>query len=400
MIVVRFLSLILWLFMIPFCIGLIPMPWIPKEKRSIGVVLVAGYFIMLPLCWLVTVPCILLVKYYSFLVMVRWFTVVLAVAAVAGIGIGILSYKKGNPVTGIPVLRWGKMGWEERAGWLIFFGLIFWQLYKAVTLASFDGDDAEYVAQSLVTWQSNTMYLIKPYTGGTTSLDIRHSLAVLPIWVAYIGRMTGVHPTILNHSVLPFVWIPLAYIVFYQIGRHLTKDKREHLPFFMIIMALLQIFGNVSIFTNETFFLTRTWQGKAVAASFVIPATIWLLLWIFDGKEEGKSKDGKEAKASDVKFWSMKAAAGEKETAIKRKKDSDMGNMQSGQRAGVWALLVLVNMTAGVCTSMVSFLNVVLIGAAAFWLMVAERKFSILVKAGLVCIPNGIYMLLYLFLHA
>ena len=168
------------------------------------------------------------------------------------------------------------------------------------------------------------------------------------------------------------MWIPLTYIVFYEIGRHLQKDKKEYLPFFMIIMALLQIFGNVSIFTNETFFLTRTWQGKAVAASFVIPVTIWLLLWIFDGKEEGKNGNLKRPGRS----------------------------MQSGQGAGLWILLVLANMAAGVCTSMVVFLNVVLIGAAAFWLMIAERKFSILVKAGLVCIPNGIYMMLYLFLHA
>lgn len=68
-------------------------------------------------------------------------------------------------------------------------------------------------------------------------------------------------------------------------------------------------------------------------------------------------------------------------------------------QAGLWALLCTVNMTAGVCTSMGVFLNAILVAAAAFWLMVAERKFSILVKAGLVCIPNVIYMALYLFLH-
>lgn len=380
MMIIRILSLILWLCAVPFCIGLIPMPWIPREKRNIGVVFVAGYLTMLSLCWLITVPCILLVKYDSFLVMVKLFTAVLAAAVALGIGVGVWSYKKGDSAIGIPGFRLGAMGWEERAGWLVFFALIFWQLYKAFTLASFDGDDAEYVAQSLVTWQSNTMYLIKPYTGGTTSLDIRHSLAVLPIWVAYIGRMSGVHTTILNHSILPFVWIPLTYIVFYEIGSHLFKDKKEHLPFFMIIMALVQIFGNVSIFTNETFFLTRTWQGKAVAASFVIPVTIWLLLWIFDGKEDGEKGKGIN-----------RARGNGKRTA---------GGMQRGQTAGLWALLVLANMAAGVCTSMVCFLNVVLIGAAAFWLMIAERKFSVLVKAGLACIPNGIYMLLYLFLHA
>lgn len=362
MIVIKIVGLVLWLFLIPFCIGLIPMPWIPEKKRNVGVVLVAGYLIMLPLCWLVTVPCILFVKYYSFLVMVKWFTVLLAAAALLGIGAGVWIYKNGRPVLHRSDLDMGGMALAEKAGWLLFFALVAWQLYKAFTLTSFDGDDAEYVAQSLVTWQSNTMYLIRPYTGGTTSLDIRHSLAVLPIWVAYIGRMTGLHTTILAHSVLPFVWIPLTYFVFYEVGKHLLKGKKEFLPAFMVLMALLQIFGNVSIFTNETFFLTRTWQGKAVAASFVLPLTVWLLLWIFDGKE-GK----------------------------KRRKEP---------AAGMWALLALANMTAGVCTSMMVFLNAVMIGAAAFWLALAERKFSILVKAGLACVPNVIYMLLYLFLHA
>ncbi len=358
MIIIRILSLILWLFLIPCCIGMIPMPWIPEKKRNPGVVWIAGYLIMLPLCWLATVPCVLFVKYDSFLVMARWFTALLAAAVLLGIFIGFRAYKKGKPVVPRPALDIGRMAWGERAVWLLFFALLAWQLYKAFTMASFDGDDAEYVAQSLVTWQSNTMYLIKPYTGGTTSLDIRHSLAVLPVWVAYIGRMTGLHTTILAHSVLPFVWIPLTYTVFYEVGKHLFQEKKECLPGFMALMALLQIFGNVSIFTNETFFLTRTWQGKAVAVSFVLPATVWLLFWIFDRRK------------------------GEKGTA-----------------AGMWALLALTNMTAGVCTSMIVFLNAVMIGAAAFWLAVVERKLGILVKAGLVCIPNGVYMLLYLFLH-
>lgn len=372
MTILTILGLVLWLFIIPFCIGLIPMPWIPEKDRNAGVALIAGYLVMLPLCWLVTVPCILFVQYDSFLVMTRWFTVLLAAAAVIGIGICIWTVRRGEKIfcrpTGIMEMTWG-----ERLGWLVFFALAAWQLYKAFTMASFDGDDAEYVAQSLVTVQSNTMYRILPYTGGTTSLDIRHSLAVLPIWIAYIGRMTGMHTTVLAHSALPFVWIPLTYLVFYEIGKHLFRRKAEKsrggLSLFMVFIALFQMFGNVSIYTNETFFLTRTWQGKAVAASFVVPVTIWLLLWIFD-EENGQNP---------------------KEKKRRRKKEPT---------AALWALLALANMTAGVCTSMVVFLNVVLIGAAAFWLMVVERKFSILIKAGCICIPNGIYMLLYLFLHA
>lgn len=361
MIVIKGIGLIFWLLVVPFCIGLIPMRWIPENKRNIGVAYISGYLIMLPLCWLVTVPCILLVKYYSFRVMSGCFTVVVLVAAVLGVILTVQAYRQKKWVSLKPVFRLGQMSWEERIGWLFFFALLGLQLYKSFTLMSFDGDDAEYVAQSLVTQQSETMYLIKPYTGGTTSLDIRHSLAVLPIWIAYIGKMTGIHTTILAHSILPFVLIPLTYIVFYEMGKHLLKKKKEYLPAFMGLIALLQIFGNVSIYTNETFFLTRTWQGKAVAASFVIPATLWLLLWIFD-REEGE-------------------------------------NYKKGENIGLWALLWCTNMTAGVCTSMVVFLNAGMIAVVAFWMMLVEKKFSILMKAGIVCVPNAVYVMLYLFLH-
>ena len=372
MLVIKGAGLIFWLVVIPFCMGLIPIRWIPAGKRNAGVVFIAGYLVMLPLCWLVAVPCILLVKYYSFRTMAVWFTVLALLTAAAGAGLAAWDFREKKWISLKPELAdVRRMGLEVKIEWILFFALVGWQLYKAFTLASFDGDDAEYVAQSLVTQQSETMYLIKPYTGGTTSLDIRHSLAVLPVWTAYIGRMTGVHATILAHSILPFLFIPLTYMVYYEIGKHLLRKKGEYLPVFMVIMALLQMFGNVSIFTNETFFLTRTWQGKSVAANFVIPATVWLLLWIFD-RGDGQEEAGRTGNA---------------------------GRPVKEVQAGMWLLLCLTNMTAGVCTSMVAFLNVVLVAAVAFWMAVVERKFLILVQAGFACAPNVIYMVLYLFLH-
>lgn len=363
MIVVQSLSLIFWLLILPFCIGLIPMQWILMEKRNIGVVSIAGYLLMLPLCWVATVPCVILVKYDSFLTMAGWFTALLGAAGVLGIALTVVAVKRKRWVSLMPSFhRWRDISLEEKIEWALFLGLLAFQLYKAFTLTSFDGDDAEYVAQSLVTQQSNTMYLIKPYTGGTTSLDIRHALAVLPIWIAYIGRVTGIHTTILAHTVLPLLFIPLTYAAYYEVGKRLFKEKKEFLPAFMTAMSLLQIFGNVSIYTNETFFLTRTWQGKSLAANFVLAVILWLLLAIFDDGE--------------------KEASGDKDNKL-----------------GLWLLLAFANMTAGVCTSMAVFLCGMLIAVAAFWVMVAKRRLDLLVKAGIVCIPNAVYMLLYLFLH-
>ncbi len=419
--------LLVWILILPFCIGTIPVRWMKEEKRSMGVILLAGYLIVWPLCWLVTVPCTLLITYDSFLFMVPIYTVLLAVFAAAGIWGMIRDRKAGRSWWRRPEAC--RRGREEILYWCLFAVLVAWQLFHAFTMTSFDGDDAEYVAQSLVTVQSDSMYRVMPYTGGSTALDVRHSLAVLPIWIAYLGRISGIHTTILAHSMLPHLLIPLTYVVFYEIGKQLFKEKKEQLPVFMSVMALLQLFGNVSIYTNETFFLTRTWQGKAVAASLILPLTICLLLWIFDEKKGTedlipKKVSGKISKNAPGKIKRKPGEGEEKENKTENKKNKPVNRRMKKKRiqrrrAGItaalmnllmpagfdreellyWGLLVLTNMAAGICTSMVVFLNVLLIGAVGFWMSIAEKRIGILVKTGIVCIPNGIYMLLYLFLH-
>lgn len=381
MTVLQIINLIIWLLVLPFCIGLLPTRLVKKncaqeqrtqeqrtqeqnaQKQNVltgikgpGTVLLAGYFVMLPLFWLVTVPAMLAVKYESFLVVIRVFTPIILVLAAAGAGVGFHVVKTGTWSSLFPRVRLKGTGVEEKLLWLIFLGLLVFQLYMAFSLTSFDGDDSEFVARSLIAQQSNVMYTILPYSGGATTLDIRHALAVFPMWTAYIGRMSGVHSTIVSHSILPLVFIPLTYVVYYEIGKCLLRRKKELLPAFLVIVSLLQIFGNVSIYTRETFFLTRTWQGKSLAANLVILSVVWLLLRIYDKEEKGG-------------------------------------------KAVLWLLLWLVNMTAGVCTSQGAFFCVILIGIVSFFIALYERKFSVLVKAGLVCIPNVAYMFLYLFLH-
>lgn len=371
-------SLLFWLIIIPFCIGLIPAHFISPYKRNPGLVILAGYFCMWALFEVITIPAVLWVQYHNFSVASDCFTVLSILCAIAGLlvwyrGInsstpGLLfgGNKKGNDTSDISVMRKGKikcladMAWEERIEWLLFFVLVGFQLYRAAAYTSFDGDDAYYVVESLIAQQADVMYRILPYTGGSTGLDVRHVLAVFPMWVAFISVKSGIHATIVSHVVMPLVLIPLTYLVYYEIGNALFgkrsdgKQGRENLPVFMILMCMFQIFGNVSIYTNETFFLTRTWQGKAVAGSLVIPAFIWLFLLIFDGVKKDKRTD-----------------------------------------AGLWILLVCVNMTAGICSSIAVFIASILIAVTAFCLMLVERDFKVLLKIGAACIPNIIYMGIY-----
>lgn len=379
------ISLIFWLLIIPFCIGLIPANFISPYKRNPGVVILAGYFCMWAVFEVVTIPAVLFVKYHNFSVASDCFTVISILCAIAGLLVWYRNTKNDRPglVFGLAKTGWmgrdtdvmsgkGKdflsnMTWAERIEWLIFLGLIGFQLYKAVAYASFDGDDAYYVVESLLAQQADVMYRILPYTGRPTDLDVRHVLAVFPMWVAFVSVKSGIHATIVSHVVMPVALIPLTYLVYYEIGKILFRvqpvgeenrervsAQRENLPIFMILMCMFQIFGNVSIYTNETFFLTRTWQGKAVTGSLVIPAFLWLFLWIYDG--------------------------------VKKEKKTD---------AGLWLLLVCVNMTAGICSSIAVFIVSILIAVTAFCLMLVEKDFKVLLKIGATCIPNVIYMGIY-----
>ncbi|MBD5522917.1 MAG: hypothetical protein HDR04_00575 [Lachnospiraceae bacterium] len=383
-------SLLFWLAVIPFCIGLIPANFISAKKRGPGFVLLAGYFGMWALFEVVAIPAVLFVKYDNFKVASVLFAVLSILCAAAGLWLWYrnrrahkTSYKNDTNVNFVDRIKeWiaaqvKRMSWAERIEWLLFFVLLGFQLYKAVAYASFDGDDAYYVVESLIAQQADVMYRILPYTGRPTDLDVRHALAVFPMWIAFVATRSHIHATIVSHTIMPLVLIPLSYLVYYEIGRRLFKTNaygmkkegtaskktgrnraddgnifdRENLPVFMLLMTLFQIFGNVSIYTNETFFLTRTWQGKAVAGCLVIPALFWMFLWIYDGKRHGD--------------------------------------------AGMWFVFVCINMAAGVCSSIAVFLVCILMALTAFCLAITERDYRVILKMGAVCIPNVIYMAVY-----
>lgn len=383
-------GILFWLIIIPYCIGLVPVSFLAEEKRNPGIVFLAGYFTMWALFGLVTIPVVLFVRYDNFILASNCFMALGIVCAAAGVW---LTYRRrrfgrqGQRMSIKDCIR--EMSLAERIEWILFLLLLGFQLYKAAAYASFDGDDAYYVAASLIAQQADTMYTILPLTGRHTGLDIRHAMAVFPMWIAFAAKKSHIHATILSHTILPFVLIPLTYLVYYEIGRILFgrrgegqqakesdqpdqgqqwKTCRENLPLFMILMAVLQIFGNVSIYTNETFFLTRTWQGKAVAGSLVIPALLWLFLLLDNGRDRREAGRGR----------------------------TDAGQKRTGAGPGVWFLLVCVNITAGICSSIAVFLVFILMAVSAVCLAFVERDLKVVIKMGAVCIPNAFYVLAYL----
>lgn len=357
MIVLQILSFIFWLMVIPFGIGLLPVILMPKQERSAGTVFLSGYLLWFALFELLGIPVVIFKVYHGYSTLVMLFAVLSVLLAASGVVYSIVAGKKGYQLTLSMKGNGKEYSLEDKLYFVLFLLIVGFQMYMSVTRASFDGDDSYYVVQGVIAQQKDTLYRIDPNTGISFPLDARHALALIPIWEAFIGTMGGVHATVVAHSIVPPVLLCLTYLVYYKIGQKLFDGKKDRLPVFMVLMALFQLFGNVSIYTNETFLLTRTWQGKSVAGNLILPAVFWVFFCLFEARDEA------------------------------RKKTEEMG---------YWMMLTAINLAAGVSSSLAVMLSALLVVGLAFLFAVKERKFSILIKAGLTCIPSALYVLVYL----
>ena len=444
--ILKLLILLVHMVLIPVLEGLLPCSLLPAKKRTLPAIILTGYAVTFATLELLGLPVLFLTELGEFPILKILFLVVSLVIAVAGI---VLCGRSGSIklLQGFFAIRTGKekdggkklfnlihgepeQGTPHEHGlndaaimWTLFACLLIAQLIMAYTRAYFDGDDAYYVTQSVITWQTDTMYRYLPYTGITTTVDARHALALFPMWAAYLAKMSGTHPTIILHSMMPFVLIPLADLVVYCLvkklavmsmrgaadaqtaaeaagsaaaegtGSALAASKaaggaaaacEEDSPEFraslsritgtaMAMTALLQIFGNVSIYTPETFLMMRTWQGKAILAAILLPATFLALVNVAE-----KYADG--ARAGENTTDGSALTAGEEEA-------------EEGWKAELkfaYAALALLCAASGIFTSMAPLLIFGLIAAAALLMLIMKliprKAAGLLLLCGLPCI--------------
>ena len=153
-----------------------------------------------------------------------------------------------------------------------------------------DGDDAFVIGNALTTYTNDVFYKVDYYTGFTITSDSfkRHLLASNPLFIAYLAKVTFIHPAILAHRVLGSFYLLLHNAVIYNISILLfEKGKEQYRSLFASFVSLLTIWDFHSFLTDSTFILTRTWQGKSMFCSLGFPLAILLLLMI--GECKGKN---------------------------------------------------------------------------------------------------------------
>lgn len=218
----RIVLLLLFLAVITPGIGAGICNYIKEYKRNVAFHFLAGFLAEWALFQLIAVPAIVMGATLTGLSIV--YGILLVLCFIAGSAVKAADRKK---TTALKVVREPFSKGEKRL-WAIALAGILIQLVLAVVMAFEDGDDAFYVTTSnlSVTWDS--MYRLLPYNFGSTSLDFRHCLAPFPIWIAFLSKLSGIHPAVFSHTLMPLILLPLAYCIYGLLGYRLLGKNRKN----------------------------------------------------------------------------------------------------------------------------------------------------------------------------
>lgn len=330
---------------LPFCAGVLPVRIMKEEHRSFGMIWVSGWFMMFAVFQVLVVPFI--VTEQSFSLAVRTYSIVISAIAVVSVVIGRRALKKSMDNLKDDHIENGQL-----PVMILVLVLIAVQLAGAFFLQYLDGDDAFYVATSLTSEHTDTMYRFTPYYGANGELDIRHALSPVPIFMAWLARVSGIHVTILCHSYISMLFLLLMYMIYFQMAKRLFANQKKNQWLFLLVLSIWYLFGNVSIYAAESFAFTRTWQGKSMFPNLIIP---YLFLWMF----------------------------------CMAKDEMDIGE---------WAMLFVTTLAATFTTSTGIFTVPILLGMEALIIAVVKKRAMVVVQTVACLVPCLFFGMLYLFL--
>ncbi len=288
--IAEILVILLWILIIPMAVGLV----IPCKYEG-----TAAFFIKTYLCgmvlYLAAFELIALSNMFTvndFRVVVQTFSVVMWGLSILGLLVFILRivkkkdlFKKGTVAEA--VCKQKRI--ENIVLWIIFGLSVMFQIIQSLRLTYPDGDDAYYVGTATYGADIPEMYSKIPYTGMTTTMDTRHALAPFSYLISFFVRQSGMSAATIAHSVFPIWFLLCAYGIYFLIAREVCRERRE-ISLFMLLISVLFMFGNYSVYSMETFLMTRIRQGKASLGSFAIPFGLYLLFYLARNLE-GKRRE-------------------------------------------------------------------------------------------------------------
>ncbi len=266
------------LIIVPFIIGGVACDGL-KLQNGIAKNYVIGTISIWGLCQLISVPVILLKG--SFL----WIVAIMSACIVITCFYGLLNKKYKICFEGLKTEKW-----YEMAAFVIMFLAVGCLVGLNILLQHMDADDSRFVVNAVDILRTNRLFLFDPATGENTDIwmgelvkDITSPWAV---YIAFCAKLTGFHPTIMAHTILPVALLLLTCGVYWLLSEELIGSDKVYRCMFVCFVILISIYGYYSLYSAEAFMMTRIWQGKSVVACACIPMFFLFSMWIYKEYEK------------------------------------------------------------------------------------------------------------------
>lgn len=142
-------------------------------------------------------------------------------------------------------------------------------------------DGSYYIGKVSTDVYTNTMGQYNSYTGTVLNeLDGRRVFACFPEYNAVIAYLFHIHPLKQAKLIMPQLLALFTLFLYYQIGLQFFSGNHKKADCFVCLGFFLDLYS-FTIYTNSTFLLTRTYEGKSILANIILPGIFlcFLMLW-------------------------------------------------------------------------------------------------------------------------
>ena len=152
---------------------------------------------------------------------------------------------------------------------VVIIAIILLQVFTYIFGVTYNGaDDTTYISASQYAVQKN--HFIQG--------DWKLLLTSWNYYIAFLGKITGIHVAAIAHTILPVWLVPMAYMVYTLLGRKLFQNNQKKTALFVFLMSVLITFGGYSWYVLTLRLAICVWHGKAVMASIMLPFLFYYLI--------------------------------------------------------------------------------------------------------------------------
>ena len=275
---VKCIAIIILCFVLFWLFGSILTRCFVKEKCSIGLTLILGFFGYYTLFQIITIPMMFAMQPLSHLTAL-W-TCLVGIVMVLSIAINKKRWTKevGALCTYLKAGDWKKREyfWDILVAAVILINVII----VSVIYSSY-WDATYYVGTVSYSVYYDTINTIYPLSGALMeALDIKHCLATYHMNDAVFCQLFGIHPMIQTKTIMVAVITIILNIVYMQFGRLFFGSNRRRRAMFQLFCLLINL-CTYTAYTSSSFIMLRTYEGKAVAGAIVSACLLYWFISLF-----------------------------------------------------------------------------------------------------------------------